>query len=99
MSRTPPVPKRAPKKASPAALRDAIRSEALPSLHWRYSGGGYTVMQQMLLDVTGKTFPKLMEEIVLTPLGMSSSTYRQPLPDEQAAPALTQTPARSSAMT
>ena len=29
MSRTPPVPKRAPKKASPAALRDAIRNEAL----------------------------------------------------------------------
>jgi epoxyqueuosine reductase len=29
MSRTPPVPKRPPKKASPAALRDAIRKEAL----------------------------------------------------------------------
>jgi epoxyqueuosine reductase len=29
MSRKPPTPKRAPKKASPAALRDAIRKEAL----------------------------------------------------------------------
>ena len=29
MSRTPPTPKRPPKKASPAALRDAIRREAL----------------------------------------------------------------------
>ena len=29
MSRTPPVPKRPPRKASPAALRDAIRDEAL----------------------------------------------------------------------
>ena len=29
MARTPPVPKRPPKRATPAALRDAIRDEAL----------------------------------------------------------------------
>jgi CubicO group peptidase (beta-lactamase class C family) len=62
----------------------AIRVDILPGSRWRYSGGGYTVMQQMILDVTGKPFPTFMNETVLTPLGMSDSTYQQPLSDEKA---------------
>jgi CubicO group peptidase (beta-lactamase class C family) len=62
----------------------AIRVDILPGSQWRYSGGGYTIMQQMMLDVTGKPFPTFMEETVLTPLGMSRSTYEQPLPGEKA---------------
>jgi CubicO group peptidase (beta-lactamase class C family) len=41
-------------------------------------------MQQMVVDVTGKPFPKFMDETVLKPLGMASSTYSQPLPDDMA---------------
>jgi CubicO group peptidase (beta-lactamase class C family) len=55
--------------------------DAIPGSRWRYSGGGYTVMQQMLIDVSGKPFPQYMREAVLGPLGMASSTYQQPLPD------------------
>jgi CubicO group peptidase (beta-lactamase class C family) len=62
----------------------AIRVDILPGSQWRYSGGGYTVMQQMMLDVTGKPFPQYMQEAVLTPLGMSQSTYQQPLPGDKA---------------
>ena len=58
----------------------AIRSEALPGLMWRYSGGGYSVLQQAMVDVTGKTFPALMKELVLDPLKMTNSTFEQPLP-------------------
>jgi hypothetical protein len=47
---------------------------------WRYSGGGYVITQQMLLDVTGQSFPALMQATVLGPLGMTHSTYEQPLP-------------------
>jgi CubicO group peptidase (beta-lactamase class C family) len=62
----------------------AIRVDQVPGTKWRYSGGGYQVMQQMVIDVTGKPFPKFMEEAVLKPLGMVSSTYAQPLPDDMA---------------
>jgi CubicO group peptidase (beta-lactamase class C family) len=59
----------------------AIRVSQIPGSQWKYSGGGYVVMQQMVLDVTGKPFPQFMDEAVLKPLGMSSSTYSQPLPE------------------
>ncbi|MEA2874447.1 MAG: hypothetical protein QOH67_4443 [Hyphomicrobiales bacterium] len=62
----------------------AIRVNQIPGSQWKYSGGGYVVMQQMVLDVTGKPFPRFMDETVLKPLGMSSSTYSQPLPEEMA---------------
>jgi hypothetical protein len=34
----------------------------------------------MMTDVTGKSFPQLMHDLVLGPIGMSHSTYEQPLP-------------------
>lgn len=57
-----------------------IRVDVIPGGVWRYSGGGYTVAQQLLLDVTGVPMPELMRDTVLEPLGMSRSTYEQPLP-------------------
>jgi CubicO group peptidase (beta-lactamase class C family) len=57
-----------------------IRVDVKPGYMFRYSGGGYCVAQQLVLDVTGKTFPEFMQEQVLRPLGMSSSTFEQPLP-------------------
>ena len=58
----------------------AIRSEGAPGVNWKYSGGGYTIMQQVLIDVTKEPFPKLLHDSVLAPIGMSHSTYEQPLP-------------------
>lgn len=57
-----------------------IRVDFVPGSKFRYSGGGAEVMQQLLLDVTGQPFPELMKRLVLTPVGMTSSTYEQPLP-------------------
>jgi len=65
-----------------------IRVDIQPRTRYRYSGGGYTVMQHLLTDVAGKPFPEIMRETVLEPFGMSESTYEQPLPEarwEQAA--------------
>jgi CubicO group peptidase (beta-lactamase class C family) len=67
------------------ANTDPIRVNRLPGSEWRYSGGGYTVMQQLLEDVTGVAFPDLMRRLVLDPAGMVSSSYEQPLPPERAA--------------
>src|SRR5262249_53973446 len=58
----------------------AIRVESMPGSRWNYSGGGYTVMQQLIIDVTGQPFPRFMREAVLRPLRMESSTFDQPLP-------------------
>ncbi len=57
-----------------------IRIVQPPGSTWAYSGGGYFVLQQVLQDVTGQDFPRLMDSLVLTPLGMEHSTFRQPLP-------------------
>jgi len=62
------------------ANTDPIRLENIPGKDWKYSGGGYTVMQQALLDVAKEPFPKLLHDTVLVPIGMTHSTYEQPLP-------------------
>ena len=51
----------------------------VPGSKMRYSGGGFCVLQQLLVDITGKSFPALMQETVLSKLGMSNSTFDQPL--------------------
>lgn len=60
-----------------------IYPDIKPGTVYRYSGGGYTVMQKMLCDISGKDFPDLMDELVLSKIGMTSSTYQQPLPEEK----------------
>jgi CubicO group peptidase (beta-lactamase class C family) len=62
----------------------AVRVNFTPGTQWRYSGGGYTVMQQLMIDVTGKTFPDYMQNTVLGPLNMNESTFEQPLPAAKA---------------
>jgi len=57
-----------------------IRVDFIPGSKSRYSGGGAEVMQQLLTDVTGEPFPELMRRLVLAPVGMTLSTYEQPLP-------------------
>ena len=69
---------------TPPANTAAVRPDTFPGAISRYSGGGTTVMQQLLVDVTGTAFPGLMRELVLGPAGMTQSTYEQPLPASRA---------------
>jgi CubicO group peptidase (beta-lactamase class C family) len=57
-----------------------IRVDTEPNSTWRYSGGGYVVAQLLLQDVTGQPFAKFMHDTVLGRIGMTKSTYEQPLP-------------------
>ena len=66
---------KAPAKSPP------IRVGFVPGSRWDYSGGGYTVLQQLLIDVSGKQFASLLQESVLDPLEMKHSTFQQPLPE------------------
>ena len=62
-----------------------IRVDTVPGTKWRYSGGGVTIEQQLMMDASGKQFPALMRELVLDKIGMSDSSYEQPLPPARAA--------------
>ncbi len=69
---------------APPANTPPIRVDTLPGAQMRYSGGGYTVLTQLLQDVTGQPFATLARELVLEPLGMAASEFEQPLPPERA---------------
>lgn len=49
----------------------------------QYSGGGYTIMQQMMMDIFGHPFPKIMDDNLLSPLGMKNSSYDQQFPSSR----------------
>jgi len=61
----------------PPANTPPVRVDLRPGSAYRYSGGGYTVMQVLIADVSGDTFESFMQSKVLDVLGMRSSTYMQ----------------------
>ncbi|MGA7446379.1 MAG: serine hydrolase [Terriglobales bacterium] len=62
-----------------------IRVDSVPGSRFWYSGGGVTIEQQLIMDVSGQQFPQFMRTTVLDKIGMSDSTYEQPFPAERAA--------------
>ena len=65
--------------AAPANTKP-VRVDSAPGKAFRYSGGGYSVVQQALVDRSGRPFDALVAETVLKPIGMNDSTFAQPLP-------------------
>ena len=65
---------------APPANTAPIRVDTLPGVEFRYAGGGTTIVQQLLVDVLGRPFPDLMQELILGPLRMAHSTFAQPPP-------------------
>jgi CubicO group peptidase (beta-lactamase class C family) len=63
----------------------AVRVDLTPGSTFRYSGGGYTVAQLLMTEVTGETFPDFMRRVLLTKAGMGQSTFENPLPQRFAA--------------
>jgi CubicO group peptidase (beta-lactamase class C family) len=59
-----------------------VTIDFVPGTEFRYAGGNYAIIQQILIDATGELFPKLMQEIVLQPLHMVHSTFQQPIPEK-----------------
>ncbi|MEL6330183.1 MAG: serine hydrolase domain-containing protein [Planctomycetota bacterium] len=55
--------------------RGGVFIEHEPGTRFRYSGGGFTVMQLAIEEVTGRDFARYMRDEVLAPLGMSSSAF------------------------
>jgi len=56
--------------------------ERAPMVAYEYSGGGVTVMQQALADAHGRPFEDILRDHVLAPIGMTRSSYQQPISPE-----------------
>jgi CubicO group peptidase (beta-lactamase class C family) len=67
-----------------AGERPANRGPVLfarpPYRAFKYSGGGWVVMQLAMQEVTGQPFDELARTRLLDPLGMRNSTFTQPGP-------------------
>ncbi len=72
--------------------------ERPPFTAFKYLGGGTVLVQLLLTDALGKPFHELMRELVLEPVGMTNSTYEQPLPAQRDANAARAHDGRGRAM-
>jgi CubicO group peptidase (beta-lactamase class C family) len=55
----------------PAAIAAGIE----PGRKWRYSGGGYLILELLVEEVSGETFEAFIERTILQPLDMTRSGY------------------------
>ena len=61
----------------------AVRSQSKPGIKFRYSGGGVTISQLILMDLTHQPYDEFMWETVLKPLEMTNSFFTQPPPADK----------------
>lgn len=71
----------------PPANHGKVRLEREPMRAFEYSGGGALMQEFVLTEAVRKPFPEIMREWVLEPLGMTHSTFTQPLPRNREAQA------------
>ena len=57
-----------------------------PGRRWLYSGGGYSLLQLLAEELTGRPFADYMQAEVLGPLGMTASSFRWSRTAETARP-------------
>jgi CubicO group peptidase (beta-lactamase class C family) len=69
-------------EGAPPANTPPIEVVRTPGEQYVYSNFGYIVLQRLLEDITGEQFETLAENLILDKLGMSSSTYTQPLRED-----------------
>jgi CubicO group peptidase (beta-lactamase class C family) len=60
------------------ANTEAVRSSSEPGKNVNYSGGGITITQLIVMDVTHQHYDVFMKKNVLDPLGMTASSFAQP---------------------
>ena len=76
-----------PKKDFPSTIEvlegegntPVITVDTIPGSMWRYSGGGYTIMQKVIKDVSGMELHEYSAKHIFPKIGMSESTFEQPI--------------------
>ena len=56
----------------------AVRSQSEPEIRAQYSGGGTTILQLIVEDITRQPYAEYMHNRVFTPMKISGSSYSQP---------------------
>jgi CubicO group peptidase (beta-lactamase class C family) len=69
-------------KGEPPANTVPIIVDIEPGVRFRYSGGGTTILQLVLLELYQQPYAQILKEEVLDPLKMAHSTFSQPLTDD-----------------
>jgi CubicO group peptidase (beta-lactamase class C family) len=64
----------------PPSNTPAVRVDIVPGTEWRYSGGGFLIVQQMMEDLLGRPFEDAMSDLVFEPAGMQRTFYFPRLP-------------------
>jgi len=64
----------------PPAPGRPVQAERDPEQVFRKTNINFSVVEQILVDVTGQPFPALMRELVLEPLGLRHSGFEQDFP-------------------
>ena len=71
------------KRSATASQPTSVTIEVEPGTEVRYSGGGFTILQLMIEEVSGEAFSSFAQREVLEPLDMSSSSFVEFGPDRQ----------------
>ena len=71
------------------AKNEPITVNKEPGKSVRFAYASYVPVQQMMIDIKEKTFPVIMDELVLQPLEMNHSTFNQTLNAKQLTKAAT----------
>ncbi len=66
---------------SPAQSKPVV-VDKVPGTEYQYSNPGYSMLQQLTIDVELKSYPEITNEKVFQPLEMHASTFQQPLPSD-----------------
>jgi CubicO group peptidase (beta-lactamase class C family) len=74
-------------EGKPPATSPPVIVEETPGKAWKYSGGGFLIAQLLMMDTDGQTFPDLVQRRIFSRVGMTASTYEQPLPQSRRAEA------------
>lgn len=64
----------------PPSNRREVRLERPPATGFKYSGGAVQIQELAVSDAAGRPFVDIAREWVLGPVGMTNSTFEQPLP-------------------
>jgi CubicO group peptidase (beta-lactamase class C family) len=64
----------------PPANSSPVLVDTFPGSRESYSGGGFTLLQLLMEEASGRPFAELVTDLVLEPADMSHSSFAQPLP-------------------
>lgn len=62
-------------KDADKGISGEVRVGVEPNSTWKYSGGGFTLLQLIVEETSGQSFNEFMTSNLFTPLNMTSSTY------------------------